>query len=67
MRNVCGQYLVDVKGFDSTIGFTQWAKNPAERDAAVRFPLLFPFRSRLISHLPSLHIRHLPPPNNRSS
>jgi hypothetical protein len=30
--------VVDVKGFDSTIGYTQWANKPAERDAAVRFP-----------------------------
>jgi hypothetical protein len=26
-----------VKGFDSTIGYTQWANKPAEADAAVRF------------------------------
>ncbi|KAI0278662.1 amidase signature domain-containing protein, partial [Russula brevipes] len=25
----------DVKGFDSTIGYTQWANKPAERDAAL--------------------------------
>jgi Amidase len=28
--------IVDVKGFDSTIGYTQWANKPAEHDAAVR-------------------------------
>ena len=28
---------VNVKGFDSTIGYTQWANKPAEEDAAVRF------------------------------
>ena len=37
---------VDVKGFDSTIGYTQWANKPAEQDAAVRFPNL-PLPSRL--------------------
>lgn len=31
---------VDVKGFDSTIGYTQWANKPAKQDAPVRtFPL----------------------------
>jgi len=29
--------IVNVKGFDSTIGYTQWANKPAEQDAAVRF------------------------------
>ena len=29
--------IVDVKGFDSTIGYTQWANKPAEQDAAVHF------------------------------
>jgi hypothetical protein len=28
--------IVGVKGFDSTIGYTQWANIPAECDAAVR-------------------------------
>ena len=32
--------IVDVKGFDSTIGYTQWANKPAEHDAAVRSPTL---------------------------
>lgn len=27
---------VDVKGFDSTIGYTQWANKPAKQDAPVR-------------------------------
>ena len=30
---------VNVKGFDSTIGFTQWANKPAEQDAPVRASL----------------------------
>jgi Amidase len=34
--------IVNVKGFDSTIGYTQWANKPAEQDAAVRFILLTP-------------------------
>jgi hypothetical protein len=29
---------VNVKGYDSTIGYTQWANKPAESDAAVRLP-----------------------------
>jgi hypothetical protein len=31
--------VVNVKGFDSTIGYTQWANKPAKEDAAVRFVL----------------------------
>lgn len=34
--------IVDVKGFDSTIGYTQWANKPAEEDAAVCFVLPTP-------------------------
>jgi len=65
MRNVRGRFLVDVKGFDSTIGYTQWANKPAERDAAVRFPL--PSSSLPISSpIPPSDTRHRPP-NNSSS
>jgi len=54
-----------VKGFDSTIGYTQWAKKPAERDAAVCFP--FPTSSLPISSpMPPSNTRHRPP-NNSSS
>ncbi len=36
-----GTYLkVNVKGVDSTIGYTRWGNKPAEQDADVRF--LFP-------------------------
>ena len=37
---------VDVKGFDSTVGFTQWANKPAKQDAPVRItPLPHPYRT----------------------
>jgi len=63
--NVRGRLLVDMKGFDSTIGYTQWANKPAERDAAIRFPL--PSLSLPISPpVPPSDTRHRPP-NNSSS
>jgi hypothetical protein len=31
---------VDVKGFDSTVGFTQWANKPAKQDAPVHITSL---------------------------
>jgi len=54
-----------VKGFDSTIGYTQWANKPAEQDAAVRYPNL-PFspspspstHSHLLRARPSRLSRH---------
>jgi Asp-tRNA(Asn)/Glu-tRNA(Gln) amidotransferase A subunit family amidase len=57
--------VVDVKGFDSTIGYTQWANKPAERDAAVRSPnLLSPLPSPIALSLSTPLTR---PPAYRSS
>ena len=42
LRVLTGVRIVNVKGFDSTIGYTQWANRPAEEDAAVRFVLPTP-------------------------
>ena len=51
--------VVDVKGFDSTIGYTQWANKPAEHDAAVRFPNLMSLD--FSSHTSLLHPPLCPP------
>ena len=65
-RNVCGRFSVDVKGFDSTIGYTQWANKPAERDAAVRFSF-FPSSFPLLSSLSPTSLPIAFPVANRSS
>ena len=60
--------IVDVKGFDSTIGYTQWANKPAEKDAAVRvsgLPLPHPASFSHTPSYPPAHIGRLGAPCSR--
>ena len=52
--------IVDVKGFDSTIGYTQWANKPAEQDAAVRFLNLSLPKTSPIPPFPATHTSYPP-------